>query len=80
MNNGYPGEDGKPKGNPNNSEPDDLRRIQGLRRRIHPRQGHEISGVPKDKLEALAKTYADPKTKVCSYWTMGFNQHTRAPG
>jgi nitrate reductase NapA len=33
--------------------------------------------VPKDKLEALAKAYADPKTKVTSYWTMGFNQHTR---
>jgi nitrate reductase NapA len=37
----------------------------------------KLSGVPKDKLEALAKAYADPKTKVVSYWTMGFNQHTR---
>ncbi|MEK7717211.1 MAG: nitrate reductase catalytic subunit NapA, partial [Pseudomonadota bacterium] len=37
----------------------------------------ELSGVPKDKLEALAKLYADPKRKVVSYWTMGFNQHTR---
>jgi len=36
-----------------------------------------LSGVPKDKLEALAKIYADPKTKVTSFWTMGFNQHTR---
>ncbi|MBF0169301.1 MAG: nitrate reductase catalytic subunit NapA [Alphaproteobacteria bacterium] len=36
-----------------------------------------ISGVPKDKLIALAKLYADPKVKVVSYWTMGFNQHTR---
>ncbi|MBL8444884.1 MAG: nitrate reductase catalytic subunit NapA, partial [Zoogloeaceae bacterium] len=36
-----------------------------------------ISGVPKENLEALAKTYADPKLKVVSYWTMGFNQHTR---
>ncbi|MDM8569229.1 molybdopterin-dependent oxidoreductase, partial [Thiotrichales bacterium HSG1] len=40
-------------------------------------KAHEISGVPKDKLEALAKLYADPKVKVVSYWTMGFNQHTR---
>jgi nitrate reductase NapA len=40
-------------------------------------KAHELSGVPKDKLEALAKAYADPKTKVTSYWTMGFNQHTR---
>ncbi|MBC7951270.1 MAG: nitrate reductase catalytic subunit NapA, partial [Rhodospirillaceae bacterium] len=37
----------------------------------------KISGVPVDKLEALAKLYADPKVKVVSYWTMGFNQHTR---
>ncbi|HVI49593.1 MAG TPA: nitrate reductase catalytic subunit NapA [Candidatus Sulfotelmatobacter sp.] len=36
-----------------------------------------LSGVPVDKLEALAKLYADPKVKVVSYWTMGFNQHTR---
>ncbi|MBF0268748.1 MAG: nitrate reductase catalytic subunit NapA [Alphaproteobacteria bacterium] len=37
----------------------------------------QISGVPKEKLIALAKLYADPKVKVTSYWTMGFNQHTR---
>ncbi|WP_456380154.1 nitrate reductase catalytic subunit NapA [Thiolapillus sp.] len=37
----------------------------------------KLSGVPKDKLERLAKVYADPNKKVSSYWTMGFNQHTR---
>lgn len=37
----------------------------------------EMSGVEKDKLEWLAKVYADPKRKVTSFWTMGFNQHTR---
>ncbi len=31
----------------------------------------------KKKLVALADAYADPKRKVVSYWTMGFNQHTR---
>ncbi len=31
----------------------------------------------KAKLVALADFYADPKRKVVSYWTMGFNQHTR---
>ncbi|MDR3439396.1 nitrate reductase catalytic subunit NapA [Telmatospirillum sp.] len=36
-----------------------------------------LSGVPVDKLEALAKLYADPACKVVSYWTMGFNQHSR---
>jgi nitrate reductase NapA len=37
----------------------------------------KLSGVSVEKLEALAKIYADPKNKVVSYWTMGFNQHTR---
>ena len=37
----------------------------------------ELSGVPAEKLERLAKLYADPKIKISSYWTMGFNQHTR---
>jgi nitrate reductase NapA len=37
----------------------------------------ELSGVPRERLEALAKLYADPKTKVMSLWTMGFNQHVR---
>ncbi len=37
----------------------------------------ELSGVPKSRLEALAKLYADPNTKVMSLWTMGFNQHVR---
>ena len=37
----------------------------------------ELSGVPQDKLEALAELYTNPDTRVVSYWTMGFNQHTR---
>ena len=37
----------------------------------------KISGVPKEHLERLAKLYANPKVKIVSYWTMGFNQHTR---
>jgi len=36
-----------------------------------------LSGVSRDKLLALAELYADPKVKVTSFWTMGFNQHTR---
>ncbi|MCP9338639.1 nitrate reductase catalytic subunit NapA [Stutzerimonas xanthomarina] len=35
------------------------------------------SGVPAERLKMLAELYADPKTKVMSFWTMGFNQHTR---
>ncbi len=37
----------------------------------------KLTKVPAEKLEKLAKAYADPKKKVSSYWTMGFNQHTR---
>jgi nitrate reductase NapA len=37
----------------------------------------KLSGVPEEQLLRLAKVYADPKKKVASYWTMGFNQHTR---
>ena len=37
----------------------------------------KLSGVPAERLRALAQLYADPKVKVMSFWTMGFNQHTR---
>ncbi|MEX0346581.1 MAG: nitrate reductase catalytic subunit NapA [Rhizobiaceae bacterium] len=37
----------------------------------------EMSGVPANRLEELAKLYADPDTKVMSLWTMGVNQHVR---
>jgi nitrate reductase NapA len=40
-------------------------------------KAHKISGVPQNRLQALAELYADPKVKVTSFWTMGFNQHTR---
>lgn len=35
------------------------------------------TGVPAEYLKRLADIYADPKKKVMSFWTMGFNQHTR---
>jgi nitrate reductase (cytochrome) len=37
----------------------------------------KLSGVPARLLVELAELYADPKRKVMSLWTMGFNQHTR---
>ena len=37
----------------------------------------KLSGVEPSRLEELAELYADPATKVVSFWTMGFNQHTR---
>jgi nitrate reductase (cytochrome) len=36
-----------------------------------------LSNVEPDQLLALAELYADPKRKVMSLWTMGFNQHVR---
>lgn len=37
----------------------------------------ELSGVSVTQLKRLAAVYADPNKKVVSYWTMGFNQHSR---
>jgi nitrate reductase NapA len=37
----------------------------------------KLTGVDPRRLERLASLYADPKIKVMSFWTMGFNQHTR---
>ncbi|GAB4401335.1 MAG: nitrate reductase catalytic subunit NapA [Rhodoferax sp.] len=75
--NGYPGPDGKPKGNPGASSPITFDEFKAFVAEYTLDKAHELSGVPKDKLELLAKTYADPKTKVVSTWTMGFNQHSR---
>jgi len=76
-NNGYPGADGKPKGDPGANSPMTFDEFKLFVAEYTLDRVSELSGVPKDKLEALAKAYADPKTKVTSYWTMGFNQHTR---
>jgi len=35
------------------------------------------SNVPKNRLEELARLYADPNKRVTTFWTMGVNQHTR---
>ena len=37
----------------------------------------KLTGVSRDKLQRLAELYADPKVKLVSFYTMGFNQHTR---
>jgi nitrate reductase NapA len=76
-NNGYPGADGKPKGNPNDSSPITFDEFKAFVAEYTVEKAVEISGVPKERLIELAKLYADPKKKVVSYWTMGFNQHTR---
>ncbi|MCG2576494.1 nitrate reductase catalytic subunit NapA [Dechloromonas sp. XY25] len=75
--NGYPGEDGKPKGDTGKSEPitfDDFKKFVSD---YTADKVSKISGVPSKDLIAMAELYADPKVKCISFWTMGFNQHTR---
>ena len=75
--NGYPGADGKPKNNPNDSRPSSFEEFKKFVSEYTLEKVSKLSGVPQDKLKRLAELYADPKKKVVSYWTMGFNQHTR---
>jgi len=76
-NNGYPGADGKPKGDPNAASPITYDEFKQFVAEYSVDKVAALSGVPKEKLEALARLYADPKVKITSFWTMGFNQHTR---
>ncbi|MDR0777305.1 MAG: nitrate reductase catalytic subunit NapA [Azonexus sp.] len=76
-NNGYPGPEGKPKGNPMAASDISFDEFAQFVSEYTLDKAHELSGVPKDRLELLAKAYADPKVKVTSFWTMGFNQHVR---
>lgn len=55
----------------------DFRRYAEFVRQYDAKTVTRISGVPKHQLDALAELYADPKVRVMSFWTMGFNQHTR---
>jgi len=75
--NGYPGADGKPKGNPNDSTPMTFDEFAKFVSEYTAEKVSALSGVTVKQLEELAKLYADPKVKVMSLWTMGFNQHTR---
>lgn len=72
-NNGY----GEGKGDPNKMEAFSFDEFKAFVAEYTAEKVSKLSGVPEDKLIALAKLYADPKLKVVSYWTMGFNQHTR---
>ncbi len=75
--NGYPGADGKPKGDTGKSEPITFDEFKKFVSEYTVEKVSKLSGVPVKDLNALAELYADPKIKVTSYWTMGFNQHTR---
>ena len=76
-NNGYPGEDGKPKGNTGAAKDASFEEFAKFVAEYTLEKVAKLSGVPAEKLKALAELYADPKKKIVSFWTMGFNQHTR---
>jgi nitrate reductase NapA len=76
-NNGYPGEDGKPKGNTGAAKDITFEEFAKFVSEYTLEKTAKLSGVPKERLERMAKLYADPNKKVMSFWTMGFNQHTR---
>jgi nitrate reductase (cytochrome) len=69
--------DAKDAKDPNKSDPMSFDEFKAFVAEYTVEKAAQISGVPADKLQALAELYADPKVKVVSYWTMGFNQHTR---
>ena len=75
--NGYPGADGKPKGDTGKSDAITFEEFAKFVSEYTLEKTSKLCGVPQKDLKALAELYADPKTKVVSFWTMGFNQHTR---
>ena len=75
--NGYPDADGKPKGDSGKSEPISFDDYKKFVSEYTAESVSKLSGVSVKDLKTLAELYADPKIKVTSFWTMGFNQHTR---
>ena len=76
-NNGYPDADGKPKGNAAAARDCSFDDFAAFVSEYTVDKVSKLSGVPEDRLLKLAEQYADPQRKVTSFWTMGFNQHTR---
>ncbi|RKT60715.1 periplasmic nitrate reductase subunit NapA apoprotein [Azonexus fungiphilus] len=75
--NGYPGADGKPKGDTGAAKPITFDEFKKFVSEYTLEKTAKLSGVPADRLKRMAELYADPKKKIVSFWTMGFNQHTR---
>ncbi len=77
--NGYPdpADPTKTKGDPNKMDPMTFEEYAKSVSEYTLDYTAKLTKVPKEALEKLAKAYADPKRKVSSFWTMGFNQHTR---
>ncbi|MFC3337026.1 nitrate reductase catalytic subunit NapA [Paracandidimonas soli] len=76
-NNGYAGADGKPKGDTGAARDCTFQEFADFVADYTLEKVSRLSGVPADRLLRMAELYADPDSKVVSFWTMGFNQHTR---
>ncbi|MDI6748337.1 MAG: nitrate reductase catalytic subunit NapA [Rhodocyclaceae bacterium] len=76
-NNGYPGADGKPKGNTGAAKDSTFEEFAKFVSEYTVDKVAKLTGVPAEKLKQLAEMYANPNKKIVSFWTMGFNQHTR---
>jgi nitrate reductase NapA len=63
--------------NPGATEPIDFNTYANFVKDYTLAKVSELSGVERGYLQDLAELYADPKRKVMSLWTMGFNQHVR---
>ncbi|MDM9560514.1 nitrate reductase catalytic subunit NapA [Bordetella petrii] len=75
--NGYPGADGAPKGDPGGATASSFEEFAEFVSTYTLEYTARLSGVPAAHLQRMAELYADPDKKVVSFWTMGFNQHTR---
>ncbi len=62
---------------PNQGSPIDFEQFAAFVRPYTLEHAAKMSGVDATWLKQLAELYADPKIRVMSFWTMGFNQHTR---
>ncbi len=62
---------------PNQGSPIDFEQFAAFVRPYTLEYAAKMSGVDATWLKQMAELYADPKIKVMSFWTMGFNQHTR---
>ena len=63
--------------NPGDSRPIDFAQFAAFVESYTLEKTIAMTGVDRGWLEQLAELYADPNIKVMSFWTMGFNQHTR---
>ncbi|MDR1708750.1 MAG: nitrate reductase catalytic subunit NapA [Candidatus Accumulibacter sp.] len=76
-NNGYPGADGKARGDTGAATVISFDEFAKFVSEYTLEKAVELSGAPAEALKRLAELYGDPNKKVVTFWTMGVNQHVR---